>query len=188
MRRSSGTCYSKEPRVSNHGRLVRLVTEWAERILENVRSTKETVDGADDLIAEMDEHCPATRRRRNDSRSSTWQRSGRGKRPHAHRGTGQPSRGKRRKKTRRWSWSSDGSATITTMHSQIRNMEGTLVTQEKGPRTVTADHKTFSVQRLPKLRVQAKLDGVRTNAAYTIGGTRSCVQNVVKGSPVCLVT
>ena len=81
-----------------------------------------------------------------------------------------------------------------TMHSQIRNMEGTLVTQEKGPRTGTTDHKTFSVQRLPKLRVQAKLDGVHTNAAYTTlwrehrGGRRSCVKNAVKGSPVCLVT
>ena len=45
----------EEPRVSNQCRLIRPVTKWAERILEDIRSIKETVDGADDLIEELDE-------------------------------------------------------------------------------------------------------------------------------------
>ena len=43
----------EEPRVSNQGRIIRPTTGWAERILEDIRSIKETVDGADDLIQEL---------------------------------------------------------------------------------------------------------------------------------------
>ena len=39
----------------------------------------------------------------------------------------------------------DEETTEPTMHGQRRNMEGTLVSQEKGPRTGTTDHKTISV-------------------------------------------
>ena len=45
----------EKPRVSNHGRLVRPATKWVDRILGDTRSIKETVDGADDLLEELDE-------------------------------------------------------------------------------------------------------------------------------------
>ena len=44
----------EETRLSNLGRIIRHIAEWAERILEDIRSIKETVYGADDLIKELD--------------------------------------------------------------------------------------------------------------------------------------
>ena len=95
------------------------MASWSDLLQSGRRGSWKTCGAPRKRWMELDEHCSATRRRRKDSRSSTWLRSRRGKRPYAHRGTGQPSRGKRRKKTRRWSWRSDGFATITTRKPPI---------------------------------------------------------------------